>query len=61
MSGNALNAETGFQVPTADTMGCETGLSSARSVCPNEDDRLHSDVGNRYVYRQATLGTDSLI
>ncbi|CEL11739.1 hypothetical protein ASPCAL14836 [Aspergillus calidoustus] len=61
MSGNALNSETGLQVPTADTMGCETGLSSPPRVCPNKDDRLHSDVGNRYVYRQATLGADSPI
>jgi hypothetical protein len=61
MSGNALNLETRLQVPTVDIMGCETRLPSARSVCLNEDDRLHSDVGNWYVYRQATLGTDSVI
>lgn len=35
---------------------CETGLSSARSVCPNEDDRSHTDGGNRYRDARSELG-----
>ncbi|CEL07086.1 hypothetical protein ASPCAL10250 [Aspergillus calidoustus] len=35
----------GCRVRTARTTGCDTGLS-ARCVCPNEDDRLHPDMGN---------------
>ena len=42
--GNALNSGTRVPARGTGTTGCETGLLCARIVCPNEDNRLKSDV-----------------